>query len=101
MSVNDFASAAVSLGNRNIDRNIREVERPAEKLRWGWLTAGQVWREEHWPHRQRGCFESRYGLVQNILVRLFVGNLGLGLIRNLIAATGARGDFAIGQQQFT
>jgi hypothetical protein len=39
-------------------------------------------------------------LVQYVDIGLFVRNLGLDGFGNLIAATGASGDFAIGEQEF-
>jgi len=97
--VNDFVASCTTPGkNRHTNRDVREDECTGEKFGCKRLGAGQVGWGEHGPDGQRRSrFERRYGLVENIFVRLFLGNFGLGRIRNLVATAGTRGNFAVGQ----
>jgi len=88
--------------NRRTDRHVRKEEATGEKLGGNRFAAGQVGRGEHGTDGQRQYrVDLGYRLVENIFGRLFFGNFGLGGVGNLVAATGARRDFAVGQQQFT
>ena len=88
--------------NRHPDRHVREEEAAGEKLGGSWFATGQFGRGEHGPDGQGWRqFDPRYRLIQNIFLRLLIGNFGLRGVGNLVAATRTRRDFAVGQQQFT
>jgi len=72
--------------NRHTDRHVRKEEGAGEKLGGNRFATGQVGRGKEGPDGQgRRRFDPRYGLVQNILFRLFIGNFGLCVVGNLIA----------------
>jgi len=63
------------------------------------LAVRQVGRGNDGVDRSVRRFHRRDGIVENILVGLFVGNVGLGDIGNLVATMGASRGCAVGQQQ--
>ena len=80
--VNAFLVGMARAGrNRHTNGHVREEEWTCEKLGSERFGAGQVGRGEHGPYgKRRSGIELGYGLIQDIFVRLFLGNFGLGRI---------------------
>jgi len=96
-----FANRAAG-SKRQRYRHIRENEPTTECGRRSRLTDGQNMRARRGTEWQRRkWFERGYRLVNDVCVGLFLGNLGLGDVRNLVSATGAGLDGSISEEQFT
>jgi len=93
-------SGATSERQRHTDWHVRKQECRGEKLGRCRIGAWQIRCLDPGTDRKPRWFEYRDGSVQYVLIRLFVGDVGLGHIGDLVAATCTRGNLAVRQQQF-
>jgi hypothetical protein len=81
--------------------DVGEDESAGKNLGRRGRTDGQVGCAEDGPRcKRRGRVDGQDRVVHHVDIGLFVRNLGLDGIGDLVPATGAGGDFAIGKQEF-
>src|SRR5271155_759117 len=96
-----FSGGANFVRNRRTERRVGKNEATAREIhrrsRW---TGRQIGRGKRGPDGRGWCFGDGNGLVQNILSRLFLRNLRLSRIGNLVTASCPRRDISVGEEQF-